>query len=347
MSTHKDIPQKTEVSRLIDIARQRGEPDAYDGKRRWTRYDLNMHMEAMTDEARPGSSWDVRMHNISGGGIGFWSRRDLTKGSQVFVREYSDNKCMTWLQGHVTYCTVGMRGYLIGVAFSHPAPPDSSIPLPRSAAQAMEKNVICQGRTSPRPMSLRTQCALVSASCVAAAMLIPWLLGPPVWPAITSTGYGWVLSVLLSSVLAGLGCWIIIARQLRLLDALRAAIRTMARGETVTSPLPEARSLELGDVRQAILDLGSRWRSHEDDERAQRHKLEELNRIKSTILATVSHDLRTPLTSILLYSQMLSEDLHSLAEEDQRHFLGIISDECQRLSRLVDDLLEVQRLEAG
>jgi len=350
MSTHKDISyefEMAEVSRLVGIARERSEPDVCVGKRRWTRYDLNMRMEATTDQAKPGASWDVRMHNISGGGIGLWSKRDLAKGSQVFVRECSEGTFGTWLRGHVTYCTVGMRGYLIGVAFAHPMLPDSGIPLPYPAAQAVENDVSRQMRASPRPMSLRTQCALVSAACVAVAMLVPGLLGLPAWPDITSATYEWVQSIFLACVLAGLGCWLIIARQFRLLDALRSTVRMMARGETVTSRLPEARSLELGDIRQAILDLGSRWRSHEDDERAQRYKLEELNRIKSTILSTVSHDLRTPLTSILLYSRMLSEDLHSLAEEDQRHFLGIISDECTRLSRLVDDLLEVQRLEAS
>ena len=46
----------SEVSRLIDIAREHSEPDVFVGKRRWSRYDLNRRMEAMTDQDRPGAS---------------------------------------------------------------------------------------------------------------------------------------------------------------------------------------------------------------------------------------------------------------------------------------------------
>ncbi|HSW44043.1 MAG TPA: hybrid sensor histidine kinase/response regulator, partial [Phycisphaerae bacterium] len=80
-------------------------------------------------------------------------------------------------------------------------------------------------------------------------------------------------------------------------------------------------------------------------ERLQRQRLEEISQIKTNVLSMVSHDLRTPLTSIHLYAQMLEEDLKDLDEGEQRKFLGVISEECTRLSRLVDDLLEVQRLE--
>jgi len=64
-------------------------------------------------------------------------------------------------------------------------------------------------------------------------------------------------------------------------------------------------------------------------------------------LSMVSHDLRTPLTSILLYTRMLMDDVETIDQQERRHFLEVISDECMRLTRMIDDLLDVQRLESG
>ncbi len=73
----------------------------------------------------------------------------------------------------------------------------------------------------------------------------------------------------------------------------------------------------------------------------------EIDRMKSSLISTVSHELRTPLASIKGYvTTLLAEDVvwDSLA---QREFLGIISDETDRLSKLVNDLLDMSRIESG
>ncbi len=72
----------------------------------------------------------------------------------------------------------------------------------------------------------------------------------------------------------------------------------------------------------------------------------ELNRMKEDFLSSVSHELRTPLTSIRSYSEIL---LHMAPEdEDTRvEFLGVVISECERLARLVDDILDLARIEAG
>ncbi len=73
----------------------------------------------------------------------------------------------------------------------------------------------------------------------------------------------------------------------------------------------------------------------------------ELDRMKSSLISTVSHELRTPLAAIKGYaSTLLAEDVEwdPLA---QREFLEIISSETDRLSDLVDDLLDMSRIEAG
>jgi signal transduction histidine kinase len=79
---------------------------------------------------------------------------------------------------------------------------------------------------------------------------------------------------------------------------------------------------------------------------AQNERLRELDRLKDEFVASVSHDLRTPLTSISGYVELLSEDADSL-DEEQRAFLGVVSRNADRLMTLVDDLLFVARLQAG
>ncbi len=73
----------------------------------------------------------------------------------------------------------------------------------------------------------------------------------------------------------------------------------------------------------------------------------ELDRMKSSLISTVSHELRTPLASIKGYATtLLAEDVE-WDRAAQREFLSIISDETDRLSMLVNNLLDLSRLEAG
>ncbi len=76
-------------------------------------------------------------------------------------------------------------------------------------------------------------------------------------------------------------------------------------------------------------------------------RLKELNEIKSNFVATVSHELRTPLTSIRAYAETLSRDLGSTPPETELEFLRIIEQESERLTRIVDNMLELSQLESG
>lgn len=73
----------------------------------------------------------------------------------------------------------------------------------------------------------------------------------------------------------------------------------------------------------------------------------EVDRMKSSLISTVSHELRTPLAAIKGYATtLLAEDVH-WDSKTQREFLTIISNETDRLSDLVNDLLDMSRIEAG
>lgn len=72
--------------------------------------------------------------------------------------------------------------------------------------------------------------------------------------------------------------------------------------------------------------------------------LERLNRLKDDFISTVSHELRTPLASMKMALHMLQV---APAREKQAQYLSIAQRECQREIELINDLLDLQRLEAG
>ena len=75
-------------------------------------------------------------------------------------------------------------------------------------------------------------------------------------------------------------------------------------------------------------------------------RLLELDRIRSDFLSTVSHELRTPLTSIRSFSEILLRYEVDDAEK-RKKFVGIIHNEAERLTRMINDLLDLSKIEAG
>lgn len=71
-----------------------------------------------------------------------------------------------------------------------------------------------------------------------------------------------------------------------------------------------------------------------------------LARQKTDFVSNVSHELKTPLTSIRMFTEMLAED-RVQDEAKRRHFLGIITAETARLTRLINNVLDFARLERG
>ena len=74
---------------------------------------------------------------------------------------------------------------------------------------------------------------------------------------------------------------------------------------------------------------------------------EELSKMKSDLLATVSHELRTPLATIKGYSTMMVDYLPRLSSSEIKDYLKSIDNSTDRLTKLVDNLLDTSRMEAG
>ena len=82
------------------------------------------------------------------------------------------------------------------------------------------------------------------------------------------------------------------------------------------------------------------------DLRAANLRLRELDRLKDDFISTVTHELRTPLTSIRAFSEIL-RDNPSLDDTQRVHFLGIVIRESERLTRLINQVLDLSKIESG
>ena len=75
-------------------------------------------------------------------------------------------------------------------------------------------------------------------------------------------------------------------------------------------------------------------------------RLRTLDAQKDEFLSQISHELRTPMTSIRSFSEILMEE-SDVSDDERRRFVAIINEESQRLTRLLDELLDMSRLEGG
>lgn len=84
-----------------------------------------------------------------------------------------------------------------------------------------------------------------------------------------------------------------------------------------------------------------------DEVRAANARLQEADRLKSQFLATMSHELRTPLNSIIGFSEVMLDDLAGELVGDQREFVAGIHSSGMHLLALINDVLDLSKLQAG
>jgi len=152
-------------------------------------------------------------------------------------------------------------------------------------------------------------------------------------------GFGGVAASVAMILLLGVYLTRSITRPVR---QIASEARRIARGDLAVD-MDERGPGEIGKLKRAFgamaADLAE-WRRAMEDQNA---RLRESERLKSELVSIVSHEIRTPLASILGFTSVLLQ--REVDRDDQKRFLEIIGVEARRLTSLLDDFLDVQRLE--
>jgi signal transduction histidine kinase len=83
------------------------------------------------------------------------------------------------------------------------------------------------------------------------------------------------------------------------------------------------------------------------EERDKTARLEEMDRLRSDFVATVSHELKTPLTAIIGAAKTVGRRGHTMNDEQHAKFMDMIERQGTRLLRMVEDVLDTTRIESG
>ncbi len=109
--------------------------------------------------------------------------------------------------------------------------------------------------------------------------------------------------------------------------------------------LKEERSL-INTIAERLGKITERKKAEEDLRRAI-EELKALDKMKSDFVSNVSHELRSPMTSIKGYTDLILMGIAGKINQKQREFLITVKKNADRLTRLIDDLLDISRLDAG
>jgi signal transduction histidine kinase len=111
-----------------------------------------------------------------------------------------------------------------------------------------------------------------------------------------------------------------------------------ASARLMVASVVEEEALGLDDVMQ-IVEEASQLRHRNE-------QLQSLDRLKDDFMSSVTHELRTPLTSIRALTELMRDD-PAMAAEQRQQFLGLVVAEAERLSRLVNQVLDMAKIESG
>ncbi|HLA09535.1 MAG TPA: ATP-binding protein [Pyrinomonadaceae bacterium] len=118
---------------------------------------------------------------------------------------------------------------------------------------------------------------------------------------------------------------------------LRAVAQRLGAGN-LNARAPVTEVGEIGDLAAAFNSMAARIEEREE-------RLNELDRLKSEFVSSVSHELKTPLTTIKILAHLLHRP--SVSEEERVDYARTIATECDRQIDFVGNLLDVSRIEAG
>lgn len=149
------------------------------------------------------------------------------------------------------------------------------------------------------------------------------------------------------------------ARLVQFVETQLAGAIGSASARVMVASVVEEENLELDDVMR-ILEEASQLRTYSkaleekslslekatSELRTANEQLKSLDKLKDDFMSSVTHELRTPLTSIRALSEMMLDD-EAMDVPQRQQFLGIVVTETERLGRLVNQVLDMAKIEAG
>jgi len=116
-------------------------------------------------------------------------------------------------------------------------------------------------------------------------------------------------------------------------------------GGELSHRLPDAGSGEIGNLTRSFNEMAAGLQASHAELERQNSRLRESERLKTDLISIVSHELRTPLASVIGFTSLLLQ--RDFDVDTRRHYLGIVDAQARRLASLLEDFLDVQKIEAG
>ena len=157
------------------------------------------------------------------------------------------------------------------------------------------------------------------------------------------------LAVIVGAVGIGASAALIILFGVFLSRSIGRPVRAVASGASRLAAgewslrLPLQGPGEIGELTQAFNEMAERIEQNHAELEAQNTELRESERMKTELVSIVSHELRTPLASVLGFTALLLK--REFDPPIRRHYLGIVDAQARRLAALLEDFLDVQRIE--
>ena len=286
---------------------------------------------------------------------------DETDGGQGYLHRLL-SAVMTNHDDMTVYVTDASGGFIFSTGKStHTAPPVGSLLLTEEELSALRDSFSSEGETSPTPSSVfasvtpdedraaESEGIFLPLAAFAAEGDTPSFVYPVIainqswvgYVVVTSASDVWsnMMSTTLRSI-AVAGLWILLA----------ALIVIYFTTEKIISPL---REISRASKKLMVGQFDVRVQVHGRDEVAElamafnqmASALQNLDAMRNSFVANVSHDLRTPMTTISGFIDGILDGV--IPPEQHAQYLQVVSDEVRRLSRLVTALLDVSRLQAG